>query len=374
MSDTIAPTQAENEAAVLEAVISDAVTSLSLLARIPQSTSQAAALASSLERAGHLTVAAEIESLAAAESTYREAMRACGGRRGFAGAPDVGVVSDAARALAHALRACPAAAASLASTPSARISDFGVALRTLGDDVARRLKLSKAATDEAAAAAAQRGKRVAKIEINLERARTSRVSARAAAADAASEIDRTITRLTAEISSAARGAQAGLGQVHDAASAQLTAGIASAAVSAASAEATADKLAVDLKAAIEVNTEAEAVLRKRIARARLELDTAEREYETGVGPFAEAINAARTQLAEERPALADFVQYFEHVDKEMALRTKEEKKRAREEYVRSVIMESFRFQVCTKKIQRAWKALLAKKKAAEKAANKGKKK
>ena len=367
------PTNAENESSVLEAVLSDAVTSVSLLARIPQSTSQAAALASSLERAGHVTAAAELESLAAAESLYREAMRACGGRRGGVGAPDVGAVSDAARALARALRSSPAAAAMLGSTtPSARVSEFGGALRTLGDDVARRLKISKAAADEAAAAAAQRSKRVAKVEANLERVRTSRVAARVAAADAGIEIDHTITRLTAELTAAARGAQAGLQAVHSAASARLAAGVERATASAATATATQEKLAADLKAAIEANTEAEAVLRKRIARARLELETAEKEYETGVGTMVSTIAAARAQLSEERPALADFVQYFNEVDVEKTLRDKEAKIRAREVYIRTVCMTDFRYKVVAKKIQKCYKNYITKKRAAIKAAAKGK--
>ena len=260
----------ELEASLFATIFSDAVESVSILSRGPQSSSQAASLASSLENAGFSAAASAVEALADAESRFRESVRASGSRRGAAvgTAGDDGTVREAARALARALRARPAAAALVGSgaAGSARMNEFAVTLRALGGAAVARLRTSRTIQDEERAAARHGAERVAQAEAESTRLSAALTAARAADAAEIAEADRLLARVTAELASVHVGAESALKEVKAAASSRLGTVEGKLLAAESASAAMKDKLAAELRAAVDANAEAEAALRKRKTR------------------------------------------------------------------------------------------------------------
>ena len=132
------------------------------------------------------------------------------------------------------------------------------------------------------------------------------------------------------------------------------------------------KVQADYRAACDAHGEAEAALRKRVVRARLERDTAQKEYEATTGALREKLAAAQ-QLGEERAALADYEQYYARVDAERAKLEREEASVAREKLVNVALRDWVLAHRC-RKFLKPWVAKVRAKVAAEKKAAKAKKK
>jgi hypothetical protein len=323
------PKEVDVECHRVARILGEARQAVEHIARVPQSAAQVSALAAALARSGHTVVAAELERLAQAEGSYREAVRSQGGRSG--GAADDGGVRAGVRALVGALRSDPAAAAAPAAAgggggggggatlpaapPGARLADFSALLGALTEVTLRRLQTSKARRADDAREVANRQARIDAGEAEAQRLAEALQRQRASQRRALDALEEQHAALAAELASCSAQASEALAGVQGLAGAKAAGVRESAGAAEAALRGELDRLQVEHRVACDGHAEAEANLRKRLVRSRLERETAMREYDAALGGVL-AKTAAATDLARQRAAVADFKQYFARVDGE----------------------------------------------------------
>jgi len=137
--------------------------------------------------------------------------------------------------------------------------------------------------------------------------------------------------------------------------------------------ATLEKLQADLKTAVDAHIDAEANVRKRKARARLEAETLVKEYDTALIAAQTAIDEMRNSFVSETAPLEDLRQYYKRIDAEL-IRLEEERLIAEDKYFHEVTLLNFKKKVVIKKIQRKYRAWKKKKTLIEQALKKNKNK
>jgi hypothetical protein len=291
-----------------------------------------ASLAAALARSGHTVVAEELERLALAEGSYREALRSQGGRSG--GAADDSGVRSHVRALVGALRVDPSAAGGLPPAPSgSRLADFCGVLAALTEVTLRRMQTSKARRADDARELANRQARIDAGEVEARRLDEALRRQRAAQRRALEALEEKHGLLKAELATATALSTEALAGVQSLASARAagvreTQGAAEAAL-----KGELDRVQVEYRVSCDAHAEAEAGLRKRLVRCRLEKETAMREYDAALGAVLAKVDAA-SDTAAERSAVADFTQYFARVDAERGVRAAEEAAAERDHLLR----------------------------------------
>jgi hypothetical protein len=133
------------------------------------------------------------------------------------------------------------------------------------------------------------------------------------------ESEALLHKLQSELTLAHKGTEEALKAVQGSAAQRLH-GLQEAHALSASAEREAqERLSAAYKAACEAHLEAEAALRKKKTRARLELEGAAKEYEAATSSLKSRIEQVKAALAAEEPALLDFRQYYKRLDVELAV-------------------------------------------------------
>ena len=324
------PKEVDVECHRVARILGEARQAVEHIARVPQSAAQVSALAAALARSGHTVVAAELARLAQAEGSYREAVRSQGGRSG--GAADDSGVRAGIRALVGALRSDPAAAAPAGSggggggggatlpavPPGSRLADFSALLAALTEVTLRRLQTSKARRADDAREVANRQARSDAGEAEAQRLGEALQRQRSAQRVALDALEEQHAALTAELASCTAQASEALAGVQGLAGAKAAGVREGAGAAEAALRGELDRLQVEHRVACDSHAEAEANLRKRLVRSRLERETAMREYDGALGGVL-AKTAAAADVARQRAAAADFVQYFARVDGERAV-------------------------------------------------------
>jgi hypothetical protein len=117
-----------------------------------------------------------------------------------------------------------------------------------------------------------------------------------------------------------------------------------------------EKLQTELKTQADAHIDAEANLRKRRARARLEVETLIKEYDTAQSAIFQEIEAVKKTLANEALPLADLKRYYSKVDAELG-RLEEERLIAERKYFLEVTVEDLRKRIAGMAILRFYKPL-----------------
>lgn len=307
-------------------ILGDARQACEFLSRVPQSHAQVSALAASLAQSGHVVVAAELERLAAAEGSYRESLRAAGTR----GAVDDRGVRLGVRAVCGAVRSDPAAAAQLpGGQGGSRLAEFAGVLGLLTEVSLRRLQTSKARRADDAREIANRQARIDAAEVETRRLGDALRRQRAEQARALASIDAKTAALKAALDLSAGVSSESLKGLAGSMETRSVGVRETAGAREAQLRADLDKVQVEFKVSCDAHGEAEAGLRKKLVRARLEKETAMREYDAALGTVLAKVAAAEN-LDAERRALEDYAQYFARVDGERARRAEEEAEAERE--------------------------------------------
>jgi hypothetical protein len=362
----------QDEAGRVTATLREAADELSLLARIPQSTRDANAAATKVEHAGFPAVSEELAQLVALEQGWKEVMRAkgrsggggvgasaSGGEEG--GSADAAADDGGAAALSAAytdiiklLRRVPGAAAALPPGPSSSSSSHNHAAESGGSGVGGLAASLRALVDVAVKrlATTRQGAADAKVELANKQARTEASEREAAllreelAKQRAQRMKQTadltaqLARVKEELLTAQRLAEAELKDMHSAGTARTTQITDAHGKGEATLEASLEKLRGDVKGQTDAHIDAEANLRKRKARLRLEAETLVREYDAAMAAVQASIDDVEGSRRAESVPLADLEQYYKKVDAEL-LRLEEERKIAEEKYFHEVTVMNF---------------------------------
>jgi len=117
-----------------------------------------------------------------------------------------------------------------------------------------------------------------------------------------------------------------------------------------------EKLQTELKTQADAHIDAEANLRKRRARARLEVETLIKEYDIAQSAIFQEIEAVKKAIANEALPLADLKRYYSKVDAELG-RLEEERLIAERKYFLEVTVEDLRKRIAGMAILRFYKPL-----------------
>jgi len=117
-----------------------------------------------------------------------------------------------------------------------------------------------------------------------------------------------------------------------------------------------EKLQTELKTQADAHIDAEANLRKRRARARLEVETLIKEYDIAQSAIFQEIEAVKKTIASEALPLADLKRYYSKVDAELG-RLEEERLIAERKYFLEVTVEDLRKRIAGMAILRFYKPL-----------------
>jgi hypothetical protein len=330
--------EVELECSRVVGILSELIMSLDLASRVPMGQVQTGALAAALNENGYSEVSEELERLGGCEAGYRDLLRPHGGSRassggyntagvaaGGGGAGEEGVagagreVSRGMRALSLACRSDGGALAHFPPTPpGSSISEFMMCVGALSDALVRRLQTSKARAAHDAGELANRQRRIDEGEKELARITEALRKQRAAQRKELAALTEKEALLTKELDIQVTSAAEILGTLQAGMDSQVASVRGQAAEQDGGVKGELDKLQVDLRVARDAHGEVEAGLRKLVVRRRLEGETALREYDAVVGALKAKLEVARDTAAP-RAALADYLQYFERVDRERSV-------------------------------------------------------
>lgn len=225
-------------------------------------------------------------------------------------------VSRGMRALSLACRSYGGALAHFPPTPpGSRISEFMMCVGALSDALVRRLQTSKARAAHDAAELANRQRRIDEGETELARTTEALRRQRAAQRKELAALTEKEALLTSELALQVANAAEILGTLQAGNNSQVASVRGDAAGLDGGVKAELDKLQVDVRVARDAHGEVEAGLRKLVVRRRLESETALKEYDAAVGALKVKLEAAK-DISAPKAALADYLQYFERVDRE----------------------------------------------------------
>jgi hypothetical protein len=250
-----------------------------------------------------------------------------------AAAPDDASVGAHMHDLAALLRSDEGAVQLLPGVPAnSRLAELAALLGQVVHFAGRRLATSKARLADDAKLAANRGARIGAGEAELVALEEALRRAKAAHKKELAEVEGKSGRLREELAACTGASEEALRGVQ----AAFTTRVAVTQEAYGATEGTQRellmKLQADYRAACDAHAEAEAALRKKVVRARLERDTALKEYDAVVAALRGKL-AATGALGEERAAVADYEQYYARVDTELAKREREAAEVAREKLI-----------------------------------------
>ncbi len=388
----------EGESSRVLGILSEAATSTDRAARVPQSASQLRSLTATLEQHGHSEVAAQLDALSAEEVAYARLIRDRGGRRalvssgglsggggGGGGGGGVGVGAAAAAAasddaavgahmrdLAALLRSDEGAVRLLPAVPAgSRLAELGALLGQVTVFAGRRLASSKARIADDAKLVANRSARISVGEAELVALEGTLRTAKAAHKRELAELEERSGRLRDELRVCTGASEEALKGVQAAFATRVALTQEAYGATEATQRELLMKLQADYRAACDAHAEAEVALRKKVVRARLERDTALKEYDGVVGALREKL-AAVSAVAEEHAAVEDYAQYYARVDAELAKRAREAAEVAREQ-LHNVTLRDWIFAHRCRKFISPWIAKMRKDIAAAKKQAKAKK-
>ncbi len=383
----------EGESSRVLGILREATASTDRAARVPQSASQLRSLTASLESAGHAEVAAQLDSLSAEEVAYARLIRDRGGRHGMRGGsssssgvgggggggatvaasmPDDAAVGGHFSDLAALLRSDEGAVRLLPPVPAgSRLAELAALLGSVTALAARRLATSKARMADDAKLVANRSARIAAGEAELLVLEETLQRNKAAHKMELAELEGKSGRLRDELGVCKGASEEALKGVQAAFATRVALTQEAYGATDATQRELLMKLQADYRAACDAHAEAEVALRKKVVRARLERETALKEYDTVVTALRHKL-AAMGAVAEEQAAVDDYAQYYARVDAEVAKREREAAEIAREHLV-NVTLRDWIFAHRCRKFLKPWIAKMRKDWAAAKKAAKAKK-
>lgn len=380
----------EEEAGRVGGVLKEAIDSISLLSRLPHTSSQLSQLATIMEDAGFEAVASEIEALAQAEQLYRDSLRTNQARNNpVYGHPaprrNGGIMeppippSDANYkqqlvSLLAIFRVFPEAKNYLPDAPSLpKLDEFASGPLTAFQNLAmQRIVTTKSQAEETAVEVRNKQARINSAEQELlllkdelKKARQKRSTAKAAIAEAMVKLrnDEEVIRRTAE--EEMKGVRAStkekLGEV------------------AVNFEEEEEKLREELRARVKAlqmlranHLEQEENHCKRKDRLKMELETVVKECDSQLSTYYKEIDELNASIKELQLPLEQFEKYYKQVDEEMERQAME----AYKDHVarlRAKLKRAFRSVFLMVKVTRRWNLILEERnlrKAAEAASKK----
>ncbi len=188
---------------------------------------------------------------------------------------------------------------------------------------------------------------------------------RAARVRASGELDAQLAKLSDELATSQKLAGAELQGMQGAGAAKAASIADTHAKTEAALQAQLEKLQADLKAAADAHVDAEANLRKRRTRAKLEIEGLVREYDAAQAAAQAEVDAVRASIAYERRPLEDLRRYYGKVDDELA-RVEDERLKAERKYFVDVTVEAVRRRIAGNAVLRFYRPLKVLKREQEK--------
>lgn len=338
----------------MTALLRSSADSSALLGQIPLSSRETNALAANLERAGHDAAADEISQLAAIELAFRESLRGHGGRHNI-GQSDDGIMApdqglQQARAVLKVLQHDASARSSLPSDADSNLTILAASLKTLVDIAAKRLVTTRQQKMDLEIEFKNKQSRIDNAEREVTLLREELSKQRQLRAKQMAELDASLTKVKDELVSAQKVAEAELKEMQTAGSNKLSSISDSHAKNEGSLAAQMEKLQATLKESAEKHVDAEANLRKRKVRSRLEVETLVKDYDAAMAAVQEKIDGVLVETKSETAPLVDLKQYYVKINAELA-RLADEDEIEFDRYFREVTVVRFVSSICLRELQ-----------------------
>jgi chromosome segregation ATPase len=245
------------------------------------------------------------------------------------------------------------------------LSALAATLRALEGVAARRLGSTRQQQQDLEVEMSNKMGRIDNAEREVALLRQELAKQRAARVRASGELDAQLAKLQDELVMSQKLAGAELQGMQGAGAAKAASIADVHAKTEAALQAQLEKLQADLKAAADAHVDAEANLRKRRARAKLEIEGLVQEFDKAQAAAQAEIDAVRASIEYERKPLEDLKRYYGKVDDELG-RLEDERLKAERKYFVEVTVEAVRRRIAGMALLRFYKPLKVLKREQEK--------